>query len=102
MSTTIFQKETGIGIISGDIEMCRAMAKNPNFVTSNLFVSKRNGHIFEIGETRTLKGLQTCPEHNGKPVKIIDYREDGENGKAYYVEGEINECLNCVYESRLC
>ena len=58
-------------------------------------------HRFKVGDICCLVGLQIYPQFNGTPVKITNVRDDGELGRAYYVEGEINEQLNWVYEFRL-
>lgn len=53
------------------------------------------------GETRTLTGLVDFPEYNGQKVKITAIRMDGPKGKAYYVEGKINDVVNWIYKCRL-
>lgn len=59
------------------------------------------GHQFQPGDRVRLVGLESFPEYNGQEVKITNIREDGENGRAYYIKGRINAHLNWVYEYRL-
>ncbi len=68
---------------------------------AELFQATSNGHKYAPGETRMLTGLESFPEYNGQEVKITAIRSDGSHGKAYYVEGKINEVVNWVYEYRL-
>ncbi len=71
------------------------------FISAEIFQTEKSGHKYNIGETRTLVGLESYPLYNGTTVVISSYRDDGEFGKAYYVQGAINEYLNWVYEYRL-
>lgn len=71
------------------------------FIPVELFPIEPNGHKFSVGAILVLTGLTTYPEYNGQEVKITACREDGSKGKAYYIEGQINEVLNWVYEDRL-
>lgn len=91
----------GFAVTTDDPELCRAIGRHPNFTDAELYKGGANGHKFAVGETRTLHGLVSYPEHNGETVEITAIREDGPNGKAYYVKGAINEAINWVYESRL-
>ena len=86
---------------SDDPDLCRAIAKHPNFTSAELFQAEPDGHKFQPGEERTLVGLVDFPEYNGQTVTISAIRKDGPNGKAYYVRGAINEVANWVYEYRL-
>lgn len=79
----------------------RAIAKDPSFTSAELYKAQSKGHKFAPGEIRTLTGLEHFKEFNGQQVKITAIREDGPYGKAYYVEGKINEVVNWVYEYRL-
>ena len=90
-----------IPISTSDPAACRAIALNPDFMSSELYKAEADGHKYKPGETRTLTGLVDFPEHNGQQVKITAIRENGSHGKAYYIEGEINEVVNWVYEYRL-
>ncbi len=90
---------TTISITSPKI--IRAMAGNPNIESVELFRAESNGHKFKPGETRVLHSLQDFPEFNGEKVVITAIRDDGPRGKAYYVEGTINQFVNWVYEYRL-
>jgi len=86
--------------ISTDIpEQVRAIAANPKIKPTELYRSESNGHKFKAGEVRKLVGLVDFPEHNGKKVRISSIRKDGANGRAYYIEEDIE--LNWVYEYRL-
>lgn len=78
--------------------MARAIHGNLIWQSAELYPGQDTGHKFKPGEIRTLTGLRDFPEHNGKQVKITAIREDGTNGKAYYIEGNIP--LNWVYEYR--
>ena len=78
--------------------LCRVVAPNPNFIIAELYKAESNGHKYAPGETRTLTGLESCPEYDGEQVQITAIRKDGKYGKAYYVKGRINEVANWVYE----
>lgn len=93
--------KTQLNITATSPAMCRAIARNPNWTTSQLHPGKNDGHRFKPGDLCVLHGLESYPEHNGETVKIEAIRTDGEHGKAYYVEGAINEAINWVYEYRL-
>jgi hypothetical protein len=82
-------------------EECRAFAGTGLIESLELYKSESAGHKFKPGEIRTLHGLVDFPEFNGDAVEITAIREDGPNGKAYYVKGRINEFVNWVYEYRL-
>lgn len=84
-----------------DPKLCRAISQSPDFTSRELFKAEANGHKFTPGETKTLTGLVNYPEYNGQAVKITAIRQDGAHGKAYYIEGQINEVVNWVYEYRL-
>lgn len=71
------------------------------FVPGQPYISKPNGHKFAVGDVCTLCNLETYPEYNGETVTIVNIRDDGPYGKAYYVEGRINKVANWVYETRL-
>lgn len=86
---------------TSDPAVVRAIAGDTDFVDAELFRAEANGHKYSPGETRTLTGLEDFAEYNGQQVKITAIREDGPNGKAYYIEGRINEIINWVYEYRL-
>lgn len=89
-------------IISTDnANICRALSKEPSFVSEELFVTESNGHKFQPGNECELVGLQNFPEYNGSKCTITAIRENGECGKAYYVKGEINKYMNWIYEYRL-
>lgn len=90
-----------IPISTDDPEVCRAISKHPDFQSAELYKSESDGHKYKPGETRTLTGLVDFPEYNGQQVKITAVRVDGAKGKAYYVEGKINDVVNWVYEYRL-
>ena len=79
--------------------MARAIHESPTWQSAELYPAESNGHKYKPGEMRTLTGLRDFPEHNGEQVKITAIREDGTNGKAYYIEGRIP--INWVYEYRL-
>lgn len=88
--------------ISTDVqEVCRAISKLPGFHSVELYKAESDGHKYKPGETRTLTGLVDFQEYNGQEVKITAVRMDGAKGKAYYVEGKINDVVNWVYEYRL-
>jgi hypothetical protein len=74
---------------------------NVAFVADEIFKVEQNGHKYNIGDVKTLIGLETCSRFNGEKVTITAFREDGEFCKAFYVKGSINEVLNWVYEYRL-
>ena len=83
-----------------------AILRDPAFrasaVSIRLFERKpTKRHKFKVGETLTLRGLEDFPEFNGTQVRITAIREDEERGRAYYVDGAINEYCNWVYEYRL-
>ena len=84
-----------------DPDELRLAANNPRIKSIELFRSKENGHLFKVGEERELTGLEDFPEFNRQKVKITAIRENGESGRAYYIEGPINQFLNWVYEYRL-
>lgn len=84
-----------------DPEICKKVSSNPYFESVELYKSEPNGHKFKVGEERTLIGLQSFPEYNGEKVKITAIRKDDDFGRAYYIEGRINEVMNWVYEYRL-
>jgi hypothetical protein len=79
----------------------RAAANDPRIESAELYPAESNGHKYAVGEIRTLTDLTDFPEYNGEQVKITAIRKDGFYGKAYYIEGRINEILNWVYEYRL-
>ena len=81
--------------------MCRRMNNDPCFQDEELYRAAANGHKYAVGETCKLAGLVSYPEYNGETVEITSIREDGPHGKAYYIRGEINRCINWIYESRL-
>lgn len=88
-------------VSTSNAEQCRALGRDPNFIPGMLYPGDPNGHKFKPGDTCTLVGLVDYPEFNGQTVKIEGIREDGAFGRAYYVEGAINSCVNWVYEYRL-
>lgn len=79
----------------------RAIAHNPAFKSEELFTANPRGHKFKVGQTCTLAGLTQFPEFNGQPVTITAIREDSTRGRAYYINGKINEFMNWIYEDRL-
>jgi hypothetical protein len=87
-------------ITTTDPNVCRALARDPLFVSAELFPGKSEGHRFKAGDKCILHGLEDFPEHNGKEVTIAAIREDGPHGKAYYIAGDIT-VINWVYEYRL-
>lgn len=84
-----------------DPKVLRAIKGDPRFVNAQLCPTKRDGHKYDVGETRTLTGLVDFPEYNGEKVTIAGFWEDGFYGKAYYIDGRITEVINWVYEFRL-
>lgn len=85
----------------GDPQLLRDLASDPSVLSMELFPAPANGHKFAPGDTCILHGLESFPEFNGQQVTITSIREDGVKGRAYYIEGAINEFLNWVYEYRL-
>jgi hypothetical protein len=80
----------------------RAIAADPRFVSvENRPAERRQDHKFQTGDRALLVGLESFPEYNGEEVTITNVREDGERGRAYYINGRINQHLNWVYEYRL-
>ena len=79
----------------------RAISKDERFVPGELYPAESSGHKFKIGDELTLTGLVDFPEYNGQKVAIKAFRKDGDHGKAYYIDGEVNAMLNWVYEYRL-
>ena len=69
--------------------------------SDELFKVSKDGHLYNVGDVRTLTGLEDFPEFNGEEVTILSYRCSDEYGKTYYVKGRINQYLNWVYEYRL-
>lgn len=88
-------------VSSDDPDFLRAIKGNPSFANAELFPAAPNGHKFSAGQTCRLVGLESFPEYNGEEVTITAIREDGANGKAYYISGRICEVMNWVYEYRL-
>lgn len=88
-------------ITIADPDAIRTASKDPNIISVQSRTTEESGHLFKVGETRTLTGLVDFPEFNGQTVKITAFREGTERGRAYYIEGEINQFLNWVYEYRL-
>lgn len=76
-------------------------SKDPRFVNVECYKAEPNGHKYAAGDVVTLTGLTNFPEYNGEKVTITSIREDGPFGKAYYIQGRINEVLNWLYEFRL-
>lgn len=81
--------------------MCRALSNHPGVCPAELYKANSNGHKYQPGDMPVLTGLVSFPEYNGQQVKITSIREDGPEGKAYYIKGKINEVMNWVYEYRL-
>lgn len=79
----------------------RFLAKTGLVQPAEIFKAEPNGHKFKAGQSYKLVGLEDFPEYNGQTVKISSVRENGLKGKAYYIEGKINEMINWVYEYRL-
>ena len=76
--------------------------KNAHHINQEeLFKTDKDGHKYNVGEIRTLVGLEDFPEFNGEQVEITSFRSDATYGKTYYIKGRINEYLNWVYEYRL-
>lgn len=88
-------------ISSDDPDFLRAIKGNTSVISEELFRAPPNGHKFVAGQTCVLVGLESFPEYNGEEVEITAIREDGANGKAYYIRGRINEVMNWIYEYRL-
>lgn len=85
-----------------DPVMARAVADDPRFVSTELFVSKATSeHLFAPGEKAVLAGLVDFTELNGREVTITNIREDGPYGRAYYIDGDLENLLNFTYENRL-
>jgi hypothetical protein len=84
-----------------DPDVLRLLAGQPGIQNVELLKADADGHKFKPGEVRTITGMESFPEYNGDEVTITAIREDGPYGKAYYVEGRINELMNWVYEYRL-
>lgn len=84
-----------------DPKRLREVSTDPNFISENLYTAPATDHKFRAGETRILVGLTDFPEYNGESVTVVAIRQDGPNGKAYYVQGRINAVMNWVYETRL-
>ena len=82
-------------------ELLKQMSKDPNFISAEIFRSEAKNHLFKVGEHRELTGLVDFPEFNGEEVEITSIRQNGDEGRAYYIKGCINEFLNWVYEYRL-
>lgn len=72
-----------------------------SFKAEQLFEAPPDGHRFKVGDKCRLTGLEDFAEFNGKRATITGIREDGPNGKAYYIDGPITEYMNWVYEYRL-
>lgn len=90
-----------MNVTIADPALLRAASKNPDIVSVQSRTTEESGHLFKVGETCTLTGLVDFPEFNGQKVKITAFREGTERGRAYYIDGEINQFLNWVYEYRL-
>lgn len=73
----------------------------PDWIGAEPYVIENPNSKFKKGQVCKLTGLVDFPEFDGQEVEITNIREDGENGPAYYIKGEINEYLNWVYEYRL-
>ncbi len=84
-----------------DPAVLRATASQSSLVSAQLYETEPNGHLYRVGDTLTLVGLESFPEFNGETVEVTGIREDGSAGRAYYVKGRINQFLNWVYEYRL-
>lgn len=84
-----------------DPDYLRAIKGDSRFQSEELFRADPCGHKFSVGQVCVLTGLQSFPEYNGEEVTITAVREDGANGKAYYISGRINEVMNWIYEHRL-
>lgn len=84
-----------------DSDFLRAIKGDERFQSEELFRAPPSGHKFAAGESCVLVGLESFPEYNGEEVTITAIREDGANGKAYYIAGRINEVMNWIYEYRL-
>lgn len=84
-----------------DPDHLRAMKGDSRFQNEELFRAAPCGHKFSAGQVCVLTGLRSFPEYNGEEVKITSIREDGPDGKAYYISGRINEVMNWIYEHRL-
>jgi hypothetical protein len=82
-------------------DICRLLSGKDIVKSEELYKQNADGHKFSVGETRILTGLESYPEFNGELVEITAIRKDGDNGKAYYVKGRINQFINWVYEYRL-
>lgn len=63
--------------------------------------TKTPDHHFAPGDKAVLIELVDFAEYNGDEVTVTAIREDGPNGRAYYIKGRINQHLNWVYEYRL-
>lgn len=80
----------------------RAIKGNQDFVSAENRIGKKSRHHkFKTGDRAILVGLESFPEYNGEDVVITNVREDGDHGRAYYIQGRINEVVNWVYEYRL-
>ncbi len=88
-------------VIIDNATLLRKISNDKRFVSKEFYRAESNGHKFKVGEMLTLTGLEDFPEFNGQQVEITAIRQDGARGKAYYVEGAINEFINWVYEYRL-
>jgi hypothetical protein len=88
-------------ISTDDPDFLRAIKGDERFQSEELFRSTPRGHKFSPGQTCVLTGLQSFPEYNGEEVQITAVRDDGPDGKAYYINGRINEVMNWIYEHRL-
>ena len=84
-----------------DPDFIRAIKGNLTFENAELFRASPSGHKLVVGQKCTLVGLEDFSEYNGEEVQITAIREDGSNGKAYYISGRINEVMNWIYEYRL-
>lgn len=65
------------------------------------FKAESDGHLFAPGDEVRLKDLVEHTAYNGTTAVVRGIRQDGANGKAYYVDGKISEVLDYVFESRL-
>lgn len=87
-----------------DPQLIRATAADPNFISTEIATAdKTSAHKFQKGDEARLVGLVDFKEYNGDHVTISSVREDGPNGRAYYISGRIVDdgLLNWVYEYRL-
>lgn len=93
--------ELHIEVSETDAETLKAIKNDPRYKSAELYPALADGHQFKVGDSCVLVGLEDFPEYNGETVEITAIREDGSRGRAYYIEGRINEVLNWVYEYRL-